>query len=57
MSANNRGNHGLDVIARVRSTLTIDQARADMQTLTASIIEEIHNTTTVTSTIPWCSRR
>jgi predicted permease len=39
VSANNRGNHGLDVIARVKSTLTIDQARADMQTLTASIIE------------------
>ncbi len=38
LSPNNRGNHGLEVIARLKSTVTLDQARADMQSLSASII-------------------
>src|SRR6516165_5762560 len=35
---NNRGDHGLKVIARIKPILTIDGARADMGMLTASMV-------------------
>jgi predicted permease len=38
LSPNSRGSHGLVAIARVKPTLSLDQARADMQALTESIV-------------------
>ncbi len=40
LSPNNRGSHGLQVIARIKPGLTLEQARADMETLSYRIIEE-----------------
>ena len=36
---NNRGNHGYEVLARLKPGVTFDQARDDMQVVTKSIIE------------------
>src|SRR5262245_12155708 len=38
LAPNNRGSHGLLAIARIKPTLSLAQARADMDSLTASII-------------------
>jgi putative ABC transport system permease protein len=38
LEPNNRGNHGLEVIARIKPILTIDGARVDMGMLTASMV-------------------
>jgi putative ABC transport system permease protein len=38
VAPNNRGSHHLDVIARIKPSLSLAQARADMDTLTASIV-------------------
>jgi predicted permease len=40
LSPNNRGNHGLDVIARTKSGLTLEQARLDMASVSARMIRE-----------------
>ena len=40
LSPNSRGNHGLEVIARIRSGVSFDQALSDMQALSQRIIEQ-----------------
>ena len=40
LSPNNRGNHGYEVIARIKPELTLEQARADMAAVSQRIIEE-----------------
>ncbi len=40
LSANSRGDHGLEVIARIKPDLSLAQARADMATVTRRIIAE-----------------
>lgn len=40
LSPNNRGSHGLQVIARIKDGLTFQQARADMAALSNRIIEQ-----------------
>ena len=43
LSPDSRGNHGLLVIGRIKENLTLDQARADMQSVSNRIIEENQN--------------
>ena len=38
LDESNRGSHGLEVLARIKPTLTFEQARADMAALTETII-------------------
>jgi predicted permease len=40
LSPNNRGSHGLEVIARVKPALTLEQARSDMKMVTQRIIDQ-----------------
>jgi predicted permease len=40
LSPNSRGNHGLQVIARIKSGISFEQARSDMQALSQRIIEQ-----------------
>ncbi|HEV2299050.1 MAG TPA: ABC transporter permease [Candidatus Acidoferrales bacterium] len=40
LTPDNRGNHGYQVLARIKSNLTLAQARADMQAVTKEIIEQ-----------------
>ncbi|HKW90084.1 MAG TPA: ABC transporter permease [Candidatus Acidoferrales bacterium] len=40
LSPNNRGNHGYEVLARIKSNLTFEQALADMQSVTNKIIAQ-----------------
>ncbi len=40
LSPDSRGNHGLEVIARVKPGMTLDQARTDMAALSHRIIEQ-----------------
>ncbi len=39
LAPDNRGNHGLQVLARIRADLTLAQARDDMQRVTRAIVE------------------
>jgi putative ABC transport system permease protein len=39
LTPDNRGNHGYEVLARIKPNLTLDQAQADMQAITKVIIE------------------
>lgn len=43
LSPNNRGNHGLEVLARVKPGLSFEQAQADMQLLSQAVIEQNRN--------------
>jgi len=40
LSPNSRGDHGLQVIARIKSGISFEQARSDMQALSQRIIEQ-----------------
>jgi putative ABC transport system permease protein len=40
LEPNNRGNHSLEVIARIKPTLTVDRAGADMGMLTTSLVAD-----------------
>jgi putative ABC transport system permease protein len=40
LSPNSRGNHGLEVIARIRSSVSFEQARSDLQALSQRIAEQ-----------------
>lgn len=40
LTPNNRGNHGLEVLARVKPGLTLEQARTDMRALTKAVEEQ-----------------
>jgi predicted permease len=40
LSPDNRGSHGLEVIARIKPGLTLEQARADMAALSRRIVEQ-----------------
>src|SRR5579864_5088421 len=40
LSPNNRGNHGYEVIARIKPGLSVEQARADMDVVSQRIIEQ-----------------
>jgi putative ABC transport system permease protein len=40
LTPDNRGSHGYQVLARIKSNLTLAQARADMKTATKEIIEQ-----------------
>ena len=43
LSADTRGSHGLEVIARIKPGLTLQQARLDMATVSARIVRENPN--------------
>ncbi len=40
---NNRGNHGLEVLARIKPDLSLEQARSDMKALTKAVEEQNPN--------------
>ena len=40
LTPDNRGNHGYEVLARIKSELTLPQARSDMQALTKAVVEQ-----------------
>jgi putative ABC transport system permease protein len=40
LGPNYRGSHGLDVLARVKAGMTVEQARADMEGVTSAIVKE-----------------